>query len=91
MALDSSPTTIPSQPEPVGISTPAPPPIIATAVQTPNVQSLAPVPSATVEPAATLRETPVGGNGNGGNGNGNDHGKGNGKGHGNGHGQKKPK
>jgi serine/threonine-protein kinase len=86
LALDSSSSTLPSAPEPVGISTPAPPQTIATAVPTRDVRSLAPVPSPTVEPAATLRETPAGGNGDGAD----EKGRGNGNGNGNGHG-KKPK
>jgi serine/threonine-protein kinase len=77
LALDSPSTTVPSAPEPVSISTPAPPTTIATAVSSPNVQPLAPV----AEPAATQQEKPGNGNGNGPNGNG----------HGNGHGGKKPK
>jgi serine/threonine protein kinase len=77
LALDSPSTTVPSAPEPVSISTPAPPTTIATAVSSPNVQPLAPVD----EPAATQQEKHGNGNGNGPNGNGN----------GNGHGGKKPK
>ena len=87
LALDSTPTTVPSAPEPVGISTTALPPTVATAVPPHVVQSVAPLPTPVVESAATVREEPVSAKGDdGGNGKGNG-----GNGNGNGHGHKKPK
>lgn len=81
LAFVLDPSSMPSAPEPVSISTPVPPPTIATAVSEPVVQPLAPAPSPVVEPAATQQETRGDGNGNGANG----------SGHGNGQGNKKPK
>jgi hypothetical protein len=92
LALDSTPTTVPSAPEPVGISTTALPPTVATAVPPQVVQSVAPLPTPVVESAATVREEPVSGKGDGGGGNGKGNGaNANGNGNGNGHGHKKPK